>query len=348
MFNKVMLKIFLVGMILFISGCQNQNENIVIEKKHKKITVLTGNEEVVTNELALEKIDRYEGIRGTDWLDENTILTEQKNKNLPKSVMTDNGDYTYPINLYTFNLNSNKSNVLVSEEHDQVGAVISPDKKHIFYKQTEDGNTGTCYIINSEGKGKVKVSEADAIFAFPTEGRWIDNNSVIYTTLFHQMYSADITGQVKQIDSKSDKVNLIREKYSEQSVEWIIPSPDNKQFAIVRKITPTKRELFITDENGRKTVSLAKGTQIFGSGWSPNSKTLAFSVISEDKGERGLFVIDVKSRKITQLSTDLTEIAGPITWSPSGKKLLVSKVMIKENENVFIAYVLTLKNKDTK
>ncbi|KQL38787.1 hypothetical protein AN960_12465 [Bacillus sp. FJAT-25509] len=345
MFNKCMIKVFfLVSTFLLISGCQSQNEDIVIEKKHKKITVLTGNEEVVTNELALEKIDRYEGIRGTDWLDGHTILTEQKNMKLPKSVMTDNGDYTYHINLFSYDLNTNKSQVLASEEHDQVGAVISPDKKHIFYKQTEDGNSGTGYIINSEGTEKVKVSEPDAIYAFATEGRWIDNQTIIYSTIFNQMYSANLNGRVKRIDPNSDKVNLIRKKYNEQKVEWVIPSQDQKQFAIVRKIAATKRELFITDENGRKTVSLATGTQIFGAGWSPNSKTLAFSVISEDKGERGLYVIDVKSRKITQLSTDLDEIAGPITWSPSGKKILVSKVMLKDNLNEFVTYVLTLKN----
>ncbi|PEJ60629.1 hypothetical protein CN692_00625 [Bacillus sp. AFS002410] len=345
MFNKIMVNVIvLVSTILLISGCQSQNDNIVIEKKHKKITVLTGNEEVVTNELALEKIDRYEGVRGTDWLDDHTILTEQKNTSLPKNVMTENGNYTYHINLYSYDLKTNKSKALVSEEHDQVGAVISPDKKHIFYKQTEDGNTGTGYIISSEGTEKVKMSEPDTIYAFATEGRWIDNNTIIYSTLSRQMYSADLTGHVKEINPSLDQVNEIRKKYGEQNVEWVIPAPDQKQYAIVRKITPTKRELFITDEKGRKTASLATGTQIFGSGWSPNSKTLAFSVISEDKGERGLFVIDVKSRKITQLSTDLDEIAGPITWSPSGNKLLVSKVMMKDNKNVFVAYVLTLKN----
>lgn len=348
-FRKMLIKIiFLLCTILFISGCglQNQKDNIVIENKHKKITVLTKNEEVVTNDLALKKINRYERIRGTDWLDENTILIEQKNTSLPKSAMTDNGQPTYHINLYAYDVRSNKSKALVSEERDQVGAVISPDKKHIFFKVTEDGNTGTGYIMNHDGSNKVKVSEPDTIFAIPTEGRWIDNSHLIYSTLFQQTYSTDLNGHVNKIDSNSDIINIIRKMYGDQKVEWVIPSPNQKKFAIVRKITPTKRELFITDANGRKTVSLAKGTQIFGSGWSPNSKTLAFSVISEDKGERGLFVIDVKTREITQLSTDLDEIAGPITWSPSGKKLLVSTVIEKKNKNEFVAYVLTLKSKN--
>jgi hypothetical protein len=37
---------------------------------------------------------------------------------------------------------------------------------HIFYKQSQDGNTGTGYIIDRFGKNKVKVSEPDMIFAF--------------------------------------------------------------------------------------------------------------------------------------------------------------------------------------
>jgi TolB protein len=155
------------------------------------------------------------------------------------------------------------------------------------------------------------------------------------------MYIADINGSVNKVEPDSDIVYSLKKKLGDQAVEWVIPSPSENKFAIVRKITQTKRELFITYSKGRKAVTLAKCTQIFGSSWSPNSDTLAFSVISEDKGERGLFVVDVKSKKITQLSTDLDEVSGPITWSPSGNKLLVSKV--KNNKNEFVAYVLTLK-----
>jgi TolB protein len=214
---------------------------------------------------------------------------------------------------------------------------------HIFYKQSQDGNTGTGYIIDRFGKNKVKVSEPDMIFAFSTEGRWVDNDRIIFSTLDQQMYIADINGSVNKVEPDSDIVYSLKKKLGDQAVEWVIPSPSENKFAIVRKITQTKRELFITDSKGRKAVTLAKGTQIFGSSWSPNSDTLAFSVISEDKGERGLFVVDVKSKKITQLSTDLDEVSGPITWSPSGNKLLVSKVIVKNNKNEFVAYVLTLK-----
>lgn len=342
---KLFTLIFIAATSAFIltsCGLQNQNDNVIIEKKHKKITVLTKNEEVVTNELALEKIDRYEGTRGVDWLSEESILIERKNTDLPKTAMTDNGQYVHHINLFSYDLMQNKLKVISGEENGQVGAIISPDKKHIFYKQSIDGNTGTGYIIDVNNKKKVKVSEVDKIFAF--EGRWLNNNEVIFPTLDQQMYTADVQGNIVKINPNTDKVTSLKKKLGGIKVEWVIPSPDKKKFAIVRKITQTKRELFITDTNGKKTVTLAKGTQIFGSSWSPDSKSLAFSVISEDKGERGLFVIDVNTRKITQLSTDLDEISGPITWSPSGKKLLVSKVIMKNNKNEFVAYILTLKN----
>lgn len=342
---KLFTLIFIAAASAFVltsCGLQNQNDSVIIEKKHKKITVLTKNEEVVTNELALEKIDRYEGTRGIDWLSEESILIERKNTDLPKTAMTDNGQYVHHINLFSYDLMQNKLKVISGEENGQVGAIISPDKKHIFYKQSSDGNTGTGYIIDVNNKKKVKVSEVDKIFAF--EGRWLNNNEVIFPTLDQQMYTADVKGNIVKVNPNTDKVYSLKKKLGGIKVEWVIPSPDKKKFAIVRKITQTKRELFITDTNGKKTVTLAKGTQIFGSSWSPDSKSLAFSVISEDKGERGLFVIDVNTRKITQLSTDLDEISGPITWSPSGKKLLVSKVIMKNNKNEFVAYILTLKN----
>lgn len=342
--NILILIIASCSFILTSCGLQNENDSVVIEKKNKKITVLTKNEEVVTNELALEKIDRYEGIRGTDWLSEDSILIEQKNTEIPKTSMTDEGQYVHHVNLFSYDILTKTANIISGEESGQIGAIVSPDKKHIFYKQSIDGTTGTGYIINIDSKKKVKVTDVDRIFAFSTEGRWLNNKTVIFPTIDQQMYTADIFGKVTKIDPNKDVVNVLKKKFGGIKVEWVIPSPNNKKFVVVRKISQTKREILITDVNGKKTVSLAKGTQIFGSSWSPNSKTIAFSVISEDKGERGLFVIDVNTRKITQLSTDLDEISGPITWSPSGKKLLVSKVITKNNQNEFVAYVLTLKS----
>lgn len=344
--NKLFCSISIATTTVFLlTGCglEHQINSSVIEKNNKTITVLTKNEEVVTNSLALKKIDRYEGIRGTDWLNENTILIEQKNTDLPKTKVTEDRQLDRHINLFTYDLRTKKSKVISGEEYDQVGAIISPDKKHIFYKQSTDGTTGTGYIIDINSKKKVKVSAVDKILAVSSEGRWINNNEIIYPTIDHQMYTADVKGKVVKIDPNTDAVYALKKKLGGIKVEWVIPSPNKKKFAVVKKISKTKRELFITDANGKKTVTLAKGTQIFGSSWSPDSKTLAFSVVSEDKGERGLFVIDVNTKKITQLSTDLDDISGPITWSPSGKKLLVSKVIVKNNKNQFVTYVLTFK-----
>ncbi len=178
--NSGFFNIYFKGCSLIIASCsfiltscglQNENDSVVIEKKNKKITVLTKNQEVVTNELALEKIDRYEGIRGTDWLSEESILIEEKNTQMPKTVMTDDGKYVHHVNLFRFDLLRKTSNVISGEEIGQIGAIISPDKKHIFYKQSLDGSTGTGYIININDKKKVKVTDVNRMFAFSTEGR---------------------------------------------------------------------------------------------------------------------------------------------------------------------------------
>lgn len=330
--------------ILTSCGLQNENDSVVIEKKNKKITVLTKNEEVVTNELALEKIDRYEGVRGIDWLNEESILIEQKNTEMPKTAMTDDGQYVHHVNLFSYDLQRKTATVISGEESGQIGAIISPDKKHIFYKQSIDGTTGTGYIMNINSKKKVKVTDIDSIFAFSTEGRWLNNQTIIFPTIDQQMYTANVNGKVTKINPNKDIVNVLKNKFDGLRVEWVIPSPKQKKFIVVRKVSQTKREILITDVHAKKTSTLAKGTQIFGSSWSPDSKTIAFSVISEDKGERGLFVIDVNTKKITQLSTDLYEISGPITWSPSGHKLLVSKVIATNNTNEFVSYILTLKS----
>lgn len=342
LFRLISITVFAIY-ILTGCGIGQQNESVVIEKNHKKITVLTKDEEVVTNELALKKIDRYDGVNGTDWLSEDNILIEQKNIELPKTAMTYDGKYDYHMNLFSYDIHSKKSHAILGEEIGQIGPIVSPDKKYIFYKKSIDGTTGTGYIMDLSNKKSIKVSDIDKIFAFSTEGRWINNNEIIYPTIDHKMFKADVHGNIVKIDPNSDIVYSLKNKFGGIKVEWVLSSPNHKQFVIVRKISQTKRELFITDSLGRKSITLAKGTQIFGSSWSPNSKMVAYSVISENKGERGLFVIDVNSRKITQLSTDLDELSGPISWSPSGKKILVTKVLVTNNKNNFVTYVLSLK-----
>ncbi|WP_088040601.1 hypothetical protein [Bacillus sp. EAC] len=337
--------ILTVTSVFILSGCwlQQQNKNVIIEKNNKKITVLTGKEDVVTNELALKNIVRYEGIQGTDWLNKDTILVEQKNTELPKTAMTFNGQYTYHINLYSFDLNTKVSKIISGEENGQIGPIVSPDKKHIFYKQSSDGTTGTGYIIDLMNEKKIKVSDVDKLFAFSTEGRWLNNKEINYQTIDHQIYNANLNGKITKVNPNSDIEYSLKKKFGGSNVEWVIPSPNQKKFAIVRKISQTKRELFITDAKGRKTTTLAKGTQIFGLSWSPNSKKVAFPIVFTGKGERGLFMVDVDSKKITQLSTDLDEISGPISWSPTGKKLLVTKVKVMNNKNNFVTYILTIK-----
>lgn len=48
-------------------------------------------------------------------------------------------------------------------------AVLSPDKKHIFYKEGIENLTA--FIIDLETKLKIQVSSLDCIY--PTEGEWV-------------------------------------------------------------------------------------------------------------------------------------------------------------------------------
>ncbi len=66
------------------------------------------------------------------------------------------------------------------------------------------------------------------------------------------MYKADVNGKVTKIDPSSDEVTVLKKRFGGLRVEWVIPSPNNKKFVVVRKISQTKREILITDVNGKK------------------------------------------------------------------------------------------------
>lgn len=352
--------------IATFTGCTLQQPNASETNSKKQIKVITSSNKEIYNAIALEKIDRYENIRSMDWLNEDKILIVKDNIDLGKISELDDGTKTYCQNIYLYDLKDKNEKLLCGESFNQGNAQFSPDKKHIFYNRMQNIDvSATGFITTPEGNKSIKVTEENDIYSF--DGKWTDNEHVIYHTMEGKIYLTDVNGKATElVDTKesniSDEVNIGNKVYYisngkmivynlstkqtktlKKDVIWLIPSPDNTQFAMVKKTGESKMTLFITDLDGNEKATLAEGIQIFGTSWSPNQKNIAYTVTSGERGKNGLFVADVETKKITQVSPDMQDISDSIKWSPSSKKMLVSHGVIKDNKNVFVTNVITLK-----
>lgn len=365
--NKAIVLILGLTVSFTLTGCipKDEGNRKVIDKQGKTITVIENSDNPqIDEEPSLQKIEKLEGIRAMDWLSEDTILVSKENTSLEKIQMEEGT--AYPKNLYYYDLNSEETRVIREDSSFQGFAVFSPDKKHIFFKKSIE-ETATAYIMDSDGQKETNATQNDHhvnIYG----GRWIDNERVIYPSNTGSIFVADVNGKVSEIgkvDSKyihdvakiGDKIyyntidrNLMvldlisnEKKVIMDNIVWMIPSPDNSQFALVRRTGETKMELVLAGLEGNVKKTLAEGTQIFGTSWSPDQSMLAFSIMSEDGAENGLYVSDLRTDKTTQLSVNMKYLSDPVRWSPSGKKLAASEMVTEGNTYKPVTYAITLK-----
>jgi len=363
MFKRISMLILVgITVLLTFSACATMQEpdRQIVQAGGKKITVIKSDNTSDSNEIALQKINLIKNVRAFEWINEDTILISKENKDYPK-IFTESG-MIYPQNLYLYNLKTNQSKLILGSKNSMGNAVLSPDKKHVFYKEGIENLTG--FILNLETKQKIQVSPLDSIY--PTEGQWVDNNNVVFSTLPEGIiYIANTKGKLTELANakgiasntikiKNDLyytvgeklykqgVNSSNRKFLREDVDWIITSPNQSQFALV-KHNSIKRTLTLADLNGNELLSFAEGTQIMGTSWSSDGANLAYTVASESNHNAGLFVVDTLSSKVVQLAVDIQYISDSVKWSPSGKRLLASNLITENNTRSFVSYIIDLK-----
>lgn len=347
-------------------GGGNTNADDRVEVKHpsgKAITVLDDPNKFLYNDLALQKIDRYENIRGMDFDHDHQLLVVKGNKNQPTSV---EGEKTFPNNLYLYNAQSEKESLLYGEPYFHHNAQYSPDQTYIYYVRGME-ETGTGFIMDRDGKKRVQVSDQGAIHIF--SGKWMNDREVLYTTFLGDIYLADVNGN-KRLLVQTGKAGISNPAFIGSQVYYttvdhklmvydlktkktetlknhvirLIPSPDQKEFAMVLRSGENKMALVLTNLSGDQRAKLTEGNEVLGTSWSPDQTKLAYTVHSATRGQQGLFVTDMKTLKSTQLSADIQTVSDPIRWNRSSKKILASSMKPVEDERaMFITYVFTLK-----
>lgn len=351
-----------------LAGCSQQDaaNRKIIQKDDKQIVVIDDKQKASDDKIALDKVDTIGLIRALDWIDEDTILIMKDNESMPQLQVE--GEKSYPKNFYEYNINTKAEKLIAESKVNMVSGILSPDKKHIFYKEgTEETLTG--YILDRETGEKTKVSEPASIMMY--EGRWVDNNTVIFATFPNsKIYTADIDGNVKEISVETkgmlsnavklgDKIYYtsidgklyVQSQTSEgkdtkqlvDNVIWLIPSPDMTRFAMVKRTSETEMTLYITDLEGKELKTIAKATQIFGTNWSPDGNTVAYSTMGMDNTSGGIFVASAEGDDVVQLMTDSKYVADPLRWSPSGKQISMSNISIDGDHYKLTTNILKLK-----
>ncbi|CAM4214974.1 PD40 domain-containing protein [Paenibacillus typhae] len=354
-----------LAVILSVTACRSGETEArqIIEKAGTKITVMDNTSESVYTRLQLEGIDKVEGVRGLDWISEDVIAVDKENRSLAPQIIE--GIERYPHNLYQHNLSSGEEAGLVEGDKNYGAVQLSPDKQYLLYKEAED-IVGLGYIMTLESGTSVPVDEAPFRIE---EGEWADDGHVIFPGMDGVIYRTDVQGAKESVvdpglpyvhevvqsgsivyyvtgedmqltaydtDSKQPKV-------LKKSVVWVVPSPDGSKLAIVKRTKPGEMVLVLCDSEGNEQTELASGQQVFGTSWSPDGSKLAYSLTAENPADdqNGVFITELESGEQTQLLGDI-EIADQLRWSPSGKKLLASASVLKDNKYEFTTYVIRL------
>lgn len=313
--------------------------------------------------VSVAKIDRYENIAISGWLDEDTVVISKENENLGKMSLEELSD-SYPKSLYLYHLKTKQYELLKEKKDTFLGdAVLSSDKKHLLYSEF------------SLGDPVFHVMDLDTLDSFGITGepiggalsaRWDENETVIGPAYSGGAFTASTSGEIAavpglegetlfSVQKMKDKIYYIpssdgslqvldlntKEKASlnPDQVSGIFPSPDGKQM-LVLQYKESQQTLILCDADG-EIKNIAEGTELGGISWSPDQQMIAYSLKPEVNGTTvySLYLYDLLTGKSTQIAGDLKNLT--TVWSPSGSELAYTEWSEKQTNSsiVHLTYV---------
>ncbi|WOO38075.1 hypothetical protein R2R35_06120 [Anaerocolumna sp. AGMB13020] len=348
--SKFISSILVAALILTFTGCgkSENNSKVTIKEPGKSITVIDNDtKEEETPSVTVDKIDRFDNINITDWLDKETVIVSKDNESLGKLSLSELSD-SYPKSLYLYNLTTKEFKLLKEKKDTNLsGAVLSADKKYLLYTDYTLGDPA--FFVMNMNTLKTFVLSNESI-AGAKSAKWADNE-VIGAAYIGGAYTATTSGDISVlkgleeenlflVDRINDKIyyntsydetlnmydTVTKEKTTLEfkSVSDIIPSPDKNQMLILQ-YNGSKLSLLLTDTDGSNQKVIAEGTELGGVSWSPDQRLIAYNLQADVNGSsaKGLYVYDVLTGTSTQIAVD-TENA--ITaFGPTGKELFFSE-----------------------
>lgn len=360
--------------LLMVTGCEEKDNNrAVVAREGQKITLLKATPPVKeestksADEFIIEKIDRFDGIRGEDWLEGDELLIMKENTAIEPVQVFDSMENIK--NMYTYNIKTGEQKLLYNEKEYLWMPIVSPDKKHILVQNVKSGvNRGL--ILDLNGNIVLTVSEKNTkkdLYLSYNNAKWIGNDTIIVPTSENGVCLVHLNSQIeilKDIDlMQTDTAVLVgsriyyistdrnlmaydlttkKKEIIKENVFNFELSPLRDKFAIEAKLSGTGSGLVIIDLEGKELQSLTKGKAIFGISWSPDESKLAYLLSSDIESENGLYIMNLKTLESTYVSPDFMGIDNGLKWNTSGTKLLASIGEVKDMKLLENSYVITL------
>ncbi len=338
--------IALLMILITVTGCSTKddtNQPTVKEPEGTIKVIDDKDQDTEEPEVKVIKIDRYEAMVISDWLDENTVLVSKENELLDKMKLAELED-SYPRSLYLLNLTSKEFDLLKAQEQLNLeGAVFSPDKKNLLYSGNTLGDPGY-YVMNVSTQDSYVIKDGET--GVVGSANWADADTIIGAGYFGGGYTADTKGKATRLEGLEEKsVFIIRKmkdiiyyntgddislkayhlstKKSEDldltSVVGVYPSQNGDQMLVLQN-NGTKMTLLLCNADGSIVKTIAEGSELGGISWSQDQKMAAFSMNSEGATPAGaLYLYDMVTGNQTQLAVDVKNAM--TQFSPSGKEL---------------------------
>lgn len=297
----------------------------------------------------MEKMDIFENMEITDWLNENTVIISKENTSLEKMSLLELAN-SYPRSLYTYDIDTKEFQLLKEYKGGNLGGgSLSPDKKNLFYYEFTVGDPAF-YIMNMNTLDSFTIGGA-------MSAKWADNDKIIGASYYGGAYLASTTGEMILVEDLLEEALVIVDKiddyiyYNTNSDEslWrlnlatnerislniynlhgLYPSPDGEQILALQSDGGAKMTLALYDMAGANRSIIAEGAEIEGVSWSLDKRMIAYNVKADVKsgGESGFYVHDLLTDESTQIASD-TQVSTS-KWSGSGEKLVFTEYDGKE------------------
>ncbi len=338
-------------LLITTTGCstENKKDKVTIKEPGGSITIVdNAGDETGDPDVSIVRIDTYENLEISDWMDSDTVIVSKENESLGKMSLEELSD-SYPRSLYQYNLNTKEYKLLKEQKELNLGgAKLSPDKKNLLYYGNSLGDP-SYYVLNIETLKSFGISGEPIGNA--GSAKWADNDTVIGAGYMNGAYYATIEGDIASFEELEQKAVFILEKIKDRvyyntaddttlmalnqstkeivslgltNVSGVYPSPDENQL-LVLQYNGSKQTLLLCDGDGSNVKTLAEGIELGGVSWSPDQRMIAYSIKGDGSstGTGSLYIYDMLTGKSTQIAVDMGN--GITCWSPTGEEIAYSQ-----------------------
>lgn len=343
---------------------QEETRTVIQEPGDSGADIENKNTDTDSLSISIEKIDKYEGMEITDWLNEQIVVLSKENEELEKMSLLENSEF-YPRSIYLYNLDTKEYKTIKAQKNMFLGgAILSPDKKHLLYYEYSIGDVAY-YLMSMDASEQSPMTENNLGIAYTVE--WTDEQHVIGASYAGGAFMADTNRNLTPItelpeeqlftvhkikdkiyyittDSSSfqlymlDLVTKEKKNLKVENVDGITLSPDENQILITQGTESTRR-LLLADAEGNILRTIAEGSEVTGASWSPNQQMIAYQLKSSISGvdTSGIYLYDMLTDKTVQIMENVG--TSKIRWSSSNEKIAITEL----NERNYSSSIIYLK-----